>query len=1050
MTSQQIVGQPIDSVLQIIGLSQQCRDAIAARMPFRNLECVCSIPGKRELTVNLTLSRIRVAAEEAEEDLLVIEDITGRKRSEETLKLFRTLIDRSMDAIEVVDPETGRFLDVNETSCLDLGYTREELLSSTVFDIDPTVERSSFQTIVAEVRKSGSFTWQGRHRRKDGATFPVEVNMQYAQLHRDYIVTVARDITERERAEEEIRQSHRKYEELVNSIDGIVWEGDARTFRFSFVSKQAERILGYPAEHWISGPTFWKDHIHPEDREWAVSFCINATAEKQSHQLEYRMIAADGRVVWLHDIVTVVLKDEQPEMLRGIMVDITERKQAEQEREVLHAIGETVNTAANLDELLQSIHRNIKKLMFAENCYIALYDARTEMLTFPLFVDQFDPMPSPRTKRNGLTEYVLRTEKPLLLTPELLDELVRDNEVEIIGTPPESWLGVPLLTESQPIGVLVVQSYEPGQHYTDIEKDLLVAIGNQTAVVISRRRTEEALQRSLSLLTATLESTADAILVVDTEGKIVSFNQKFLDFWRFPASIIGSQDRNQALVFVLDQLKDPDAFLKRTRELYAQPEAKSNDSPDFWRMPGSIIGSQDHNQALALVLDQLKDPDAFLKRTRELYAQPEAESIDILEFKDGRVFERYSHPQRLAGITVGRVWSYRDITERRNLEAQLIQAQKMESIGALAGGIAHDFNNILGIILGHTSLIERTKRGDAEIEASIDAISQAVHRGTGLVRQLLTFARKTDTEIQSVGINLIIQELVKMLSEMFPKTITFAMELEDSVPIIKADPNQLHQALLNLAVNARDAMPNGGTLTFKTLIKHGENLRQRFSDAQNERYVCVTVTDTGTGMDEETQRRIFDPFFTTKELGKGTGLGMSVVYGVMTAHQGFIDMESSLGAGTTFFLYFPVQKEEAVLPQIDGAKPSEVPGGAETLLVVEDEEMLRELVKAVLEGKGYNVLTASDGAEAISLYEAQKDEIALVLTDMGLPRVDGAGVLAALKGIDPNVKVIVASGYLEPEKRAKIMRAGVKDIVQKPYASDEVLRKIRDTIDGRS
>ncbi len=874
LTREQVEGKPVDVVLRTIGLSEECRAVVARRQPFRNVECACSIPGKGIATLQLTLSRIRFV----EEALLVIDDITERKR-----------------------------------------------------------------------------------------------------------------------VEEEIRRSHRQYEELVNSVDGIVWEADARTFQFSFVSQQAERILGYPAERWITEPTFWKDRIHPEDREWAVSFCIKATVEKRPHQFEYRMIAADGRAVWFRDnVVVVVLNDGQPQVLRGIMVEITERKRAEQEREVLYAIGETVNTTASLNELLRSIYWHIKKLMDAENCYIALYDADTDMLSFPLFVDQFDPTPAPRTKRKGLTEYVLRTGKPLLLTPELFDELVRDGEVEIMGTPPKSWLGVPLLVESQPVGVLVVQSYEPGRRYTEREKEMLVAIGNQAAIAINRKRAEETLQRTLSLLTATLESTADGILVVNTEGKIVGFNHKFLD---------------------------------------------------LWRIPDSIIASRDDNQALAFVLDQLKDPDGFLKKVRELYAQPEAESYDTLEFKDGRVFERYSHPQWLAGRTVGRVWSFRDITERRKLEEQFRQAQKMESIGTLAGGIAHDFNNILGIILGHATSLERPKTDPKKLSQSIDAIAKATQRGISLVKQLLTFARKTEAIFQPVSINDIIGEITKLLAETFPKTITISTSLQPELPLITADDSQIHQVLTNLCINARDAMPRGGTISISTNTVESEVVSERFPKATARQYVQIEIADTGLGMDEATRQRIFEPFFTTKEVGKGTGLGLSVVFGIIENHNGFIDVRSTLREGTAFTVYLPVLERYPEVSQPIRQAVESIPGGRETILLIEDEEMLRELVKTVLVSKGYTVLTANDGLSGVETYQRHQSEIAVVLTDLGLPIVSGQEVFRRIREINSDAKIILASGFIEPETQSEMYKAGLKEFIQKPYRHDEVLQKVREVID---
>ncbi|MEW5817007.1 MAG: ATP-binding protein, partial [Spirochaetota bacterium] len=422
--------------------------------------------------------------------------------------------------------------------------------------------------------------------------------------------------------------------------------------------------------------------------------------------------------------------------------------------------------------------------------------------------------------------------------------------------------------------------------------------------------------------------------------------------------------------------------------------------------------------------------------------------------KDGRSFpvEYISTPIRQNGNVVGAVVVFEDVSERklaeeqrRVLEVQLFQAQKLESIGTLAGGIAHDFNNILAIILGHASVLESATE-------SVEAIRKAVKRGAGLVDQLLTFARKSGVVIESVRVNDVVEELINMLKETFPKTITYSLNLDQTIPTVHADRNQLYQVLLNLCVNARDAMPSGGTmgtLSISTTILSRESLKERFPGASEQMYACISVGDTGTGIDESTRSRIFEPFFTTKELGKGTGLGLAVVYGVVQAHKGFIDVESEPGRGTTFRLYFPVRQYDAESTERDTVQFTEAPGGTETILVVEDEEMLLALVQSRLESKGYTVITAKDGEEAISLYQRHCDEIAIVLIDPGLPKFGGWEAYKKMKEINPNVKAIFASGYVEPGLREEMMKVGTKYFVQKPYVPNEVLKSIREVLDQR-
>jgi len=384
-------------------------------------------------------------------------------------------------------------------------------------------------------------------------------------------------------------------------------------------------------------------------------------------------------------------------------------------------------------------------------------------------------------------------------------------------------------------------------------------------------------------------------------------------------------------------------------------------------------------------------------------------------------------------------------TQRKRLEQQLVQAQKMEGLGTLAGGIAHDFNNILAIILGYTNKLESAHAKPNEFPGAIKVIKEAVDRGAALVQQLLTSARQTEARFSSVDLNSLVRELEPMLQATFPKTIDFNLELKADLPLITADKSQVHQVLLNLCVNARDAMPNGGTLSLLTSITPGSDLVEMFTGVTADSYACVRVRDTGIGMTRQVKSHIFEPFFTTKERGKGTGLGLSVVYGVVNNHRGFVQVESEPGAGTSFIIYLPVKNvaAEQLGPDRTGAPRQNIP---QTILLVEDEDMLRELGISILEGEGFRVLAAKDGVEAVSLFETHSDEIGLVVCDLGLPRLGGREAFLKMKESRPGVRAIVASGYLEPTIRSEMLKAGVIDTIQKPYDFNDLLAKIRSII----
>jgi two-component system cell cycle sensor histidine kinase/response regulator CckA len=395
-------------------------------------------------------------------------------------------------------------------------------------------------------------------------------------------------------------------------------------------------------------------------------------------------------------------------------------------------------------------------------------------------------------------------------------------------------------------------------------------------------------------------------------------------------------------------------------------------------------------------------------------------------------------------LTELRVYLFND-TKRKRLEQQLIQAQKMEGLGTLAGGIAHDFNNILAIILGYTNKLESSHSKPNEFPGAIKVIKEAVERGAALVQQLLTSARQTEARFSSVDLNALMRELESMLQATFPKTINFNLELAPDLPVITADKSQLHQVLLNLCVNARDAMPNGGTLTLLTSITPGPELTEMFSGVTADSYACIRVRDTGIGMTRQVKSHIFEPFFSTKERGKGTGLGLSVVYGVVNNHRGFVQVESEPGAGTSFLVYLPVKHlaAEQIGGDRTGAPRQNIP---QTILLVEDEEMLRELGVSILESEGFRVLAAKDGVEAVALFESYSDEIGLVVCDLGLPRLGGREAFLKMKERRPDVRAIVASGYLEPIIRSEMLKAGVIDTIQKPYDFNDLVARIRSII----
>lgn len=387
----------------------------------------------------------------------------------------------------------------------------------------------------------------------------------------------------------------------------------------------------------------------------------------------------------------------------------------------------------------------------------------------------------------------------------------------------------------------------------------------------------------------------------------------------------------------------------------------------------------------------------------------------------------------------------RDITEKRKIESQFLRAQRMDSIGSLAGGIAHDLNNILAPILLSISLL-KSRALDQETKEILETIDISAKRGAEIVRQVLSFARGLDGQRIAIDPRNVLKDVEIFIKDTFPKNISLQITAPNDIWTTQGDPTQLHQLLLNLCVNARDAMVHGGLLKISaenTVID--ENYVAMNLGTKAGTYVILSVTDTGTGIPRDVIDKIFDPFFTTKEFGKGTGIGLSTVAGVVKSHGGFVNVYSEMGKGTTFRAYLPATQSESVVAAQNS--PETLPrGNGEKILIVDDEPAILTITGQTLQAFGYNVLTASDGAEAIAIYAQNIGSISAVLTDMMMPVMDGPATISALRRINPLVKVVAASGLDANGKMASIGAAEIKHFLKKPYTAEALLTILRQVL----
>jgi PAS domain S-box-containing protein len=525
----------------------------------------------------------------------------------------------------------------------------------------------------------------------------------------------------------------------------------------------------------------------------------------------------------------------------------------------------------------------------------------------------------------------------------------------------------------------------------------LIGIVQDFKDITERKQAEEALQESEELLRATLDSTGDGILVVNEAGQVTHANSRFSEMWRIPKELIEARDDSKLLDYVLSQLDKPEAFLSKVQALYETSQ----------------------------------------------------EDFDTLFFKDGRVFERFTSTLIRNGRIAGRVWSFRDVTEqrkaedeRKKLEAQLQQAQKLEAVGTLAGGIAHDFNNLLMGIQGNVSLMLLDVGSAEPFHGRLRRIEKQVERGVSLTSHLLGYARKGRYEVKAVDLSHLVEEVCETFGRT-RKDIAIRRDFPKEALIVEVDPGQMEQVLFNLFVNAADAMPVGGDLILKLAVTNHHAMKGKLYKPKPGNYVRLEVTDTGVGMDNETRKRIFDPFFTTKEMGRGTGLGLASAYGIVKGHGGYIDVESVKGAGATFTIFLPATEKTLERPSTPDREIVKATG---TVLLVDDEEVILDVGRELLEAIGYEVLTARGGREALRAYEDRQDEIDFVILDMVMPHMRGGECFDRLKEMDPAVKVLLSSGFSIDGEAKEILERGCDGFIQKPFNLEELSLKIKEVV----
>jgi len=1088
-------------------------------------------------------------------------DITEHKESREALHFQKTFleaqIEASIDGVLVVTP-TGEIISYNQRFVEMWGISEETLATKSHEKLLQSV--SDKLADPQKVFKTISYVYQNPHIKhqveitlKDGRVFerhsaPV-IDADNKSFGR---IWSFRDITKRKLTEEAHRESRQQYESLVNSIDGIVWEIEIPTLSFTFVSKQAERLLGYPVEEWTGEPDFWINHMHPDDRGWAVDFCLAATKKLENYEFDYRMIAADGRVVWLRDYVAVDSKDGVAVGLRGVMIDITERKQAEriikenEERyrlvaetasDVIVTIDESntilfINPAAEKvlgykpEELTGNNLEIIipERLRAAHNAGMRRYMQTGERrldwnsveisairgdgreiqieISFGEYHENdkrlFTAVIRDITERK-LAETALRTSQERYrflaeavpqhvwsATPAGLIDYANQRTFDYFGFDAKQGIidewhlsihpdDLPVCAENWKRALKTGEPYQAeirlkaadGEYQwhlgratamRDSNNEIIKWIGTNTnidelkkaegAVFEANKRAIGEYERLLDRIAKLSESLGSARDLQTVYRALYSFAVASVPCTGF---FISLYDAKRDVRIPACAYTDGDEI-----DVSTLPAMAMADSPNSRAVStGTLIIEDDFQAAMAgkpvinIGLDKNPNlPQSCLVAPMfvmgRIVGAVEVQSTKSAAFKP----EHATALQMAANLAANAIENVRLLEQEQRSAEQFRLSQRLESVGRLAGGIAHDFNNMLTAINGYSELTLRRLDADDPLRRNIEEIKKAGQRSATLTHQLLAFSRKQVLQSKVIDLNEIIIDVTKMLQRLIGEDVHLQTILDPKLGNVSGDAGQLTQVIMNLAVNARDAMPKGGNLIIKTSNAYlDEEFAARFVPTQPGSYVLLAVTDTGVGMKSKEQEHIFEPFYTTKEIGKGTGLGLATVYGIVKQSGGYIWVDSEVGVGTTFNIYLPCIDAEVKLENENDISES-VPKGRETVLLVEDEDMVRTLTRQMLEECGYRVIEAGSGVEALSTIEKQDCEIDLVMTDVVMPQMGGRELSEKLAAKCPQMRVLFTSGYTDDEIiRHDVIKEEI-NFIQKPFTFEALAHKVRESLDS--
>lgn len=995
----------------------------------------------------------------------------------------RYLLALSPFPVTITTLEEGRFIRVNDAFYLNSGYAEQEVIGRTFSDLNIYADLSDRQRLMAQLRAQGHVQgFQTRLRGKDGTVLHVKISAQVIQSGgREHLLTIATNVESIRQTQQALAQSERRFHTILESITESYYEADLAG-RLTFFNNASTKLLGYSPEEMMG--MSYKAYTNPEEGQklFDTFNAVYATGTPVKF-VEYAIRRKDGTEMQV-ETSTSLLRDSEgrPIGFYGILRDRSEQKKAEealrQSEESYRGILELAPDAITVGRLEDGRYLQVNDAF----CRLTGYSAEEAMgrtaLELNLYVnprDREEMLADLRThgrvegreiqfrSKSGAILHALTSAQPIQFRGQACLMVIVTNITALTKAQKE-------LRQSEAKYRNILEVMEEGYYEVDLAGNYIAF--NESTLRFHGFSAEELMgmpfsrylapekSQAVGRLFAEMSRTGIPIKILDHEIVRMDGSHLMIEMSAYPlkdasGKTIGfwgiSRDRTER--------KKAELALQKSEERYRLLVEHANDgiyitqdgrikflNPKTAAMTGYAAKELVEMAFIDLVHPEDRAPIFELQQCK-------LESEHIPGVFSFRMVNKCQEMIWVELSTIGISWEgrpaalnfLRDVTLQKKMEAQLLQARKMEAVGTLAGGIAHDFNNLLMGIQGNASLAQTEIGAEHPVHGKLKSIEAYVKAGANLTKQLLGAAKGGKYEVQPSDLN----QLVSTSADLFGRTkreITIYKKFEENLCPVEVDRGQIAQVLLNLFVNAWQAMPSGGELYLETANVQLDDFYVQPYGVPSGKYAKLSVTDTGHGIDPQDQKRIFDPFFTTKGLGGGSGLGLASAYGIITNHGGIISVYSEKGSGATFNIYLPASERKVI--EFNELKATIVTG-KETVLFVDDEEGIVEIGRLILEKLGYTVIEAHGGSEAIAIFRAQKEKIDIVILDMIMPGMSGGETFGELKEIDPHVKVLLSSGYSINGQAQSIMDLGCDGFIQKPFNMQDLSIKVRKVLDGR-